>query len=128
MPEFAISRIFWTIGRNSGNINQADLSAFVNAFYFPTGKVSRKDILTVKKELQDKFNTYISSDLDLVDHIFTTKEIAAIIYCFKNVEDYISTIQYLLEHVDEIPANLFSTNGKVRRKLLNELNALLEKR
>ena len=66
--------------------------------------------------------------MDLVDHIFTTKEIAAIIYCFKNVEDYISTIQYLLEHVDEIPANLFSTNGKVRRKLLNELNALLEKR
>lgn len=116
------------IGRNSGNINQADLSAFVNAFYFPTGKASRKDILTVKKELQDKFNTYISSDLDLVDHIFTTKEIAAIIYCFKNVEDYISTIQYLLEHVDEIPANLFSTNGKVRRKLLNEFNTLLEKR
>lgn len=116
------------IGRNSGNINQADLSAFINAFYFPTGKATRKDILSVEKELQGKFNAYISSNLNLVDHVFTTKEIAVIIYCFKNVADYINAIQYLLEHIDDIPANLFNTNGKVRRKLLNELNVLLEKR
>ena len=123
------SNIQGMIARNSGAINHADLAAFVGAFYFPTGKATRKEILTVKKELQDKFNTYMSSDLSLTDHIFTTKELAAIMYCFKNEDNYIDSINYLMQHISEIPSNLFTiVNGKVRRKLLNELGALLEKR
>jgi hypothetical protein len=122
------SNIQGMVARNGGKINQADLSAFINAFYFPTGKATRKDILEVKKDLQQKFNSYISSDLNLVDHVFTLKETAIIIYCFKNVTDYIDAIKYLIENEDKIPANLFNSSGKVRRKLVNEINALLEER
>lgn len=123
------SNIQGMISRNSGAINHVDLAAFVNAFYFPTGKASRKEILTVKKELQEKFNAYLSSDLSLTDHTFSTKEIAVIMYCFKHEKDYIAAINYLMQHVDEIPVGLFSVaNGKVRRKLLNELAGILEMR
>jgi hypothetical protein len=122
------SNIQGMVARNGGKINQADLSAFINAFYFPTGKATRKDILEVKKDLQQKFNSYISSDLNLVDHVFTLKETAIIIYCFKNVTDYIDAIKYLMKNEDKIPANLFNSSGKVRRKLVNEINALLEER
>lgn len=122
------SNIQGMVARNGGKINQADLSAFIHAFYFPTGKATRKDILEVKKDLQQKFNSYISSDLNLVDHVFTLKETAIIIYCFKNVTDYIDAIKYLIENEDKIPTNLFNSSGKVRRKLVNEINALLEER
>lgn len=123
------SNIQGMIARNSGAISHADLSAFVNAFYFSNGKANRKEILAVKKELQEKFNTYISSDLSLTDKQFTTRELAGIMYCFKNEEDYVAAINYLMEHIDEIPSNLFTiANGKVRRKLLNELESTLETR
>ena len=123
------SNIQGMIARNSGAISHADLAAFVNAFYFSTGKASRKEILTVKKELQEKFNAYLSSDLSLTDHTFSTKEIAVIMYCFKHEKDYIAAIDYLMQHIDEIPSGLFSVaNGKVRRKLLNELAGTLEMR
>lgn len=123
------SNVQGMISRNSGAINHVELAAFVGAFYFPTGKASRKEILTVKKELQEKFNTYMSSDLSLTDHTFSTKEIAVIMYCFKYEEDYIEAINYLMQHIDEIQAGLFSVaNGKVRRKLLNELAGILEMR
>ena len=122
------SNIQGMISQNSGMINKAELSTFINALYF--GKnATRKEILEVKKELQEKFNAYIASDLSLTDHIFTTKEIAAIMYCFKYEEDYVAAINYLMQHIDEIPAGLFSVaNGKVRRKLLNELAGTLEMR
>ena len=123
------SNIQGMIARNSGAISHADLSAFVNAFYFSSGKANRKEILAVKKELQEKFNTYISSDLSLTDKQFTTRELAVIMYCFKNEEDYIAAINYLMEHINGIPSNLFTiANGKVRRKLLNELDSILEMR
>ena len=123
------SNIQGMIARNSGAISHADLAAFVNAFYFSTGKASRKEILTVKKELQEKFNAYLSSNLSLTDHTFSTKEIAVIMYCFKHEKDYIAAIDYLMKHINEIPSGLFSVaNGKVRRKLLNELAGILEMR
>ena len=86
------SNIQGMINRNGGMISHADLAAFVGAFWFTNRKVTRKEILTVKKELQDKFNSYIASDLSLTNHTFTTKEIAAITYCFRFEQDYLLNV------------------------------------
>lgn len=123
------SNVQGMIKRNDGMINHADLAAFIGAFWFAGKKASRKDILSVKKELQEKFNAYIASDLSLTDHTFNTREIAAITYCFRYEEDYISAINFLIDKVDELPtAAFYLSNGKVRKKLINEFSALLERR
>ena len=123
------SNIQGMINRNGGMISHADLAAFVGAFWFTNRKVTRKEILTVKKELQDKFNSYIASDLSLTNHTFTTKEIAAITYCFRFEQDYLSAIKCLIDKLDEVPtAAFYLSNGKVRKKLINEFSTLLERR
>ena len=115
------SNIQGMIARNDGKINYAELSSLIQYFYFrDVRKPTRKDIILIRKEIQNKFNRYIDSDLELADHVFSVKELTAIMYCFRNEEDYIGAINKLLPIVDEIPAQLFSTaDGRVRRKLLN---------
>lgn len=121
------SNIQGMIGRNGGNINLTELSAMIDYYWFRgVGKVSRKDILVVKKEIQDKFNAFISSDLKWADHVFTVKEIAAIMYCFKYEDDYLNSINKLFNVIDNMPSELFTLpNGKVRRKLINEFKNML---
>lgn len=118
------SNIQGMINRNGGQINYTELAAMISYYWFRDAKKpSRKDILTIKKEIQDKFNNLISSNLEFADHTFTTKELHVITYCFKNEKDYIKSINKLLNIVDEIPNDLFSiSNGKVRRKLINEFS------
>ena len=121
------SNVQGMIGRNGGNINLTELSAMIDYYWFRgTGKVSRKDILVAKKEIQDKFNAFISSDLKWADHVFTVKEIAAIMYCFKYEDDYVGSINKLFNTIDDMPSELFALpNGKVRRKLINEFRNML---
>jgi len=124
------SNIQGMINRNGGQISFMELSAMIDYYWFrETGKVSRKDILSTKKEIQDKFNVLISSDLNWADHTFTTKELSAIIYCFYFYdEDYIEYINKLLPVLDNIPSELFGmSNGRVRRKLINEFKNILGK-
>ena len=122
------SNVQGMIKRNGGQINYTELAAMVDYYWFREmkKKPSRKDILTIKKELQDKFNIYISSNLSLADHIFNTKELHIIIYCFKYRNDYVKSINNLIGMIDSIPSDLFNiTNGKVRRKLVNEFEKRL---
>lgn len=116
------SNIQGMINRNGGQISFMELSAMIDYYWFRgSGKVSRKEILMIKKELQDKFNAFIFSDLSWANHIFSVKEIAAIMYCFRYEDKYIESINKLLPMLNEIPSELFGiSNGKVRRKLINE--------
>ena len=121
------SNIQGMIGRNGGQINYTELAAMIDYYWFrEVKKPTRKNILMVKKEIQEKFNALISSNLEYADHNFTTKELHIITYCFKNEKDYLSSIGNLLNVADEIPSDLFSiSNGKVRRKLVNEFEKQL---
>lgn len=121
------SNVQGMIGRNGGQINYTEFAAMIDYYWFREAKKpTRKNILMVKKEIQEKFNALISSNLEYADHNFTTKELHIITYCFKNEEDYLSSISNLLNVADEIPSDLFSiSNGKVRRKLINEFEKRL---
>ena len=121
------SNVQGMIGRNGGQINYTEIAAMIDYYWFrEMKKPTRKDILTVKKEIQEKFNNLISSNLEYADHIFTTKELHVITYCFKNEKDYLKAIKKLLAIVDDMPSELFSiSNGKVRRKLINEFSQKL---
>jgi hypothetical protein len=119
------------IARNGGKINYSELSTLINYWWFPGNskkQASRKEILLIKKELQEKFNNLISSDLSWADdHEFTTKELSIITYCFKNSDNYLEDINKLMSA--DIPNELFTlNNSRVRRKLLNEFSKILERK
>ena len=121
------SNIQGMIARNDGKSNYGELSAMIDYYWFRgKGKVSRKDILTVKKEIQDKFNSLTALDLDWTTQQHGIKEMQVIMYCFANQDDYIKSISKLLPKVDDIDSAEFAiVNGRVRRKLINDFEKRL---
>ena len=121
------SNIQGMIARNDGKINYGELSAMIDYYWFRgKGKISRKDILTVKKEIQDKFNSLTALDLDWTTQQHSIKEMQVVMYCFANQDNYIKAINKLLPKIDDIDSAEFSiVNGRVRRKLINDFEKRL---
>lgn len=114
----------------TGAINPSFLNAVITSYYFNENrKYEIKEIVTVANEIQTKFNQLTSEDPDWLDHDFTEKDLQVIMFCFANGVSDNGTIRQMIEASDDIDPKQFklNPNGKVKRKLVNELNNRLTK-
>lgn len=106
------------ISRNGGNIDYSFLSAVISSYYFPDkkGKYPKKEMIKVLGDLQKKFNSLTTEDMDWLEHVFTDREIQVIIFCFsKGISDN-RTIRKVLEETEGINNIYFNLTGGGRIK------------
>ena len=114
----------------TGNIDPAFLAAIISFYYFnaPKKKYTVKETLDVTNDLQQKFNTLVTADTNWLDHEFTERELQIIIFCFANGVNDAATINRMISASADIDKATFKLgqNGKVKRKLINELTRILK--
>ena len=123
------SNIRGQINRNNGNIDFSFLSAVIHAYYFNdrSKKYSMKEIITVANDLQKKWNSLTTEDMNWLEHQYTEKEVQVIIFCFANDVYDAATIRAMMDKADTIDPTLFKLGQKtsVRKKLVDALTTRL---
>ena len=113
----------------TGQIDPAFLGAVIRSYYFgEKRKYSVKETLDISNDLQQKFNQLTTEDTTLLDHEFTERELQIIIFCFANGISDAATINRTITESADIDKLTFKLgqNGKVKRKLINELTRILK--
>ena len=113
----------------TGRIDPAFLGAVIGSYYFgEKRKYSVKETLDISNDLQQKFNQLTTEDTTLLDHEFTEHELQIIIFCFANGISDAATINRMITESATIDKSNFKLgqNGKVKRKLSNELTRILK--
>ena len=125
------SNIQGMINRNDGKIDYSFLSAVISAYYFSDkrNKYTKKQVIEVTNDLQKKFNTLTTDDLEWLDHNYTEKEIQAIIFCFVNNVQDSKSIKEMIDGCSDIDGKYFAltANGHIKSNLKERMENNLER-
>ena len=125
------SNIQGMINRNDGKIDYSFLSAVISAYYFSDkrNKYTKKQVIEVTNDLQKKFNTLTTDDMEWLDHNYTEKEIQAIIFCFANDVLDSKSIHKMINGCSDMDGKYFSltANGHIKGNLKERMENNLER-
>ena len=76
--------LYGLIGRNGGVVNAGELGILIQYFYFNNKtNIENAYVLSVTKELKEKFNSYIEENMEIIDGHIDLWKLICIIYGFK---------------------------------------------
>jgi len=113
------------IGRNSGTINYAALSDFIEYFYFKEKRpYNNSDIIRAANDIKGKFNALSEFDPVYIDKIYGFKELAIMFVAF----DIESDLSKAIEKIDNAFKNEVQKeikNVNVNKTLINTVSKLI---
>ena len=123
--------LFGQINNTGGNISAAELSKIVEAFYFKNIKANNENeaIRHVKTDLKNKFNYLLDMDEGYLTRNYTYKDLLAIIYVFKHIDELEKLdlyIKQMVNNLHKVKSTKMTKSREITKSLINDLDEIFK--
>lgn len=119
------------INRNQGIIDFAELSSFINYFYFKGISKDKEKSMTIKaiKELTDNFNMLTEYNSVYLERGYTFKQLAAVMTAFNyfnnNKKRMLEVIDEVVKRTEQLPNKKFY-NKSPKKSMINDIEDIIK--